>query len=443
MAEITDVRGVGPATAIKLKKVGINSAKDLAAANVDNLIDAGVRQATATKIITTAIEMVGEVKDKTIDDIKTDVLSEIGELKAKKPKKTPVKKAKKKVKIKPVEPEQAAVSTVKGVGPKTRKTLEESGIVTAAYLANAHVDSLLMMGIGKTTAVKIINNARQQLGIEEQLSLDDSGLADIPLEEPVKKEVSKDVKSKKVKKPKKKATVVSSPMPQGIPTKKKRGVQIIAPDATDVSETAEEVEKREGWVVQARELSTEELERKKIRAEEMARARRITRDIPTTPQPIKAIKPAEAKIKGKRPVKVVKVQKKGEKITRKKDKIVDYYSTTTFTTADDPRKRGTTAKATAKQPRAVVERDTYLGKISSHRRSRRVVHNKQVVVKLEAEFNSDQIVGQKVYFTYPDNDQRVAGSIAKRFGKSSSKKVLVYFKKGIRREGIHQKIFIK
>jgi hypothetical protein len=62
-------------------------------------------------------------------------------------------------------------------------------------------------------------------------------------------------------------------------------------------------------------------------------------------------------------------------------------------------------------------------------------------VELDNVFEPDQLVGQKVYFNYPEGE-KVSGRISKRFGKRSSKKVLLQFENGIREEGIFQNVFI-
>ena len=66
-----------------------------------------------------------------------------------------------------------------------------------------------------------------------------------------------------------------------------------------------------------------------------------------------------------------------------------------------------------------------------------------MIVQLEEDFNSDQMVGQSIYFVYPHNNMRVPGSIAKRFGKASSKKVIAKFQKGITQKAVNAKIFTK
>ncbi|MHA2169966.1 MAG: helix-hairpin-helix domain-containing protein [Candidatus Kariarchaeaceae archaeon] len=416
--ELTKVNGIGPATAIKLQAGGIKTAEDLAGKEPEQLVILGVGKATATKIIKNAIDAVGTVEKQPKK-----------EKKAKKP-----EKKVKKPKPKEVDDTGFLVGQVSGVGPKTEKILIEAGYTSAQSLAKAVPDDLIGLGIGKTTAGKIIKNASESIG-------------EVPEVAPEKVE-----KPKAKTKPKKKAKLEKevptaedqrSPMPQGIPTKKKRGVQIRG-ISEEEAEQAEKIAKPEGWGVKAKKLSKSEIEARKKRQEEIARSRKITRPIPTSLRPVKAVKDKETTEKGEKPVKLEKKEKKVSKQVKKKAKAIDYYSQRDIhMVKTGARKRGISAKSSTKQPRIELDRDTYLGKISSHRRSRRVVHNRQVIVDLDEGFNPEQLVGQKVYFTYPDNEMRVPGSVARRFGKSTSGKVLVFFKKGIRMEGIHQKLFIK
>ncbi|MCE7737667.1 MAG: hypothetical protein GPJ54_22440, partial [Candidatus Heimdallarchaeota archaeon] len=260
------------------------------------------------------------------------------------------------------------------------------------------------------------------------------------------KEKAKPTKPKAKKKEKAEPVTehARSPVPQGIPTKKKRGIQIRKIDLEEDEAETEAVEKPAGWGVKAKELSTDEIERRKARQADIAKSRRITRKIPLKPEIMKAVKTADVKERGSKPEKADKKKKK-IKLSKKREKEqVEYFTQfdihpPTLTS----RNRGVSGKAGVSKPRITLERDTKLGRISSHRRSRRVVNRNQVILKLENGYKPDQLVGQKVYFRYPDTEVKVPGTIAKRFGKVSSGKVLVYFKKGIRREGLNQAIFIK
>lgn len=435
--ELTEVKGIGPATAIKLKTAGINTAEDLANASIEDIVSAGIRKPTATKIVTNAKEVVGTSPEPKKSE--------------EKPKKAP-KQTSKKLKAKEEKTEIRAIkipiSYVKGVGPKTRNILEEAKITTAQDLAKVNLEKLVEIGIAKSTANKIISNAVEQVGVlpsEEKPSKKVEKKAEKKEEPQPPKEKAKPVKPK-AKKEKKEEPVTDharSPAPHGIPTKKKRGIQVRKVDLDDEDATTEAIEKPAGWGVKAKELSKEEIKRRKERQAEIAKSRRITRPIPLKPEVAKALK-TETKEKGLKPEKVEKKKKK-IKLSKKRDKVKVEY----FTQSDihppilTSRNRGVSSKAGVSKPRITLERDTRLGRISSHRRSRRVINQKQLILKLENGYKPDQLVGQKVYFTYPDTEVKVPGTIAKRFGKVSSGKVLVYFNKGIRREGLNQAIFIK
>ena len=431
--ELTEVKGIGPATAIKLKAAGINTAEELANASIDDLVAAGIRKPTATKLVNNANEVVGTSSDKPKSEEKP----------AKAPKQTskqPKPKDDSKGEIKAV---KIPISYVKGVGPKTRNILEDAEITSAQALASQNQEDLVELGIGKATAAKIIANAIDQIGV-------------LPGEEkaPAKKKKAEKVvtetkpeaepKPKKEKKPEAQpAEHERSPIPQGIPTKKKRGIQIRK--ASELEEPAEvaDVEKPTGWGVQAKELSKDDIERRKARQEEIARSRQITRPIPLKPEPVKAVKTEKA-AKTTKPQKVDKSKKKVKLSKKQTKQVIEYFKApSVMDQTEASRKRGISGKAGTAKPRIVLERDTFLGKITSHRRSRRVVHYRQVIVKLDNGYKPDQLVGQKVYFRYPETTAKVPGSIGKRFGKASSGKVLVYFKKGIRQEALNQKIFIK
>ena len=100
-------------------------------------------------------------------------------------------------------------------------------------------------------------------------------------------------------------------------------------------------------------------------------------------------------------------------------------------------------KAGVAKPRSIVDRNLPIGKISSHRRSRRVTHPTQVIVNLTEDFRPNTMLGKKIYFTYPDTEVKVPGSISSRFGKEGSRKVIAKFSRGVRTEGLNQLIYTK
>lgn len=355
------------------------------------------------------------------------------------------------------------VLRVSGVGPKAAERLAEANITTAEELAKATSQKLMDVGFTENRANKFITAATLLLESEsttEKPKKAPKAKKEVPVEEKKPKkapkkdtiveeeaEEEKEVKEEKPKKKSKKSKKdlredQRSPSPKGIPTKKKRGVQVrIISEDEEASITR--VEKKEGWGVVAKVLTEKEREEKRIRLEAMTRSAKITRPIPTKPEVVKGKKVKKAKsVKSEKKEKVKKVVKlKAKKVK----KIIEYYSQDDlFPEKTGDRKRGVSAKSSGTStPRITLERDTYLGMISSHRRSRRVINSSQVIVDLDVDVKPDSLVGQKVYFIYPDNKMKVPGSISKRFGKVSSGKVLVNFKKGIRTDGIHQKLFIK
>ncbi len=354
---------------------------------------------------------------------------------------------------------------IKGVGPKAAEKLIAAGIETAEALSKSDIDTVVAAGLGKKTAEKIINNAKELLATA----------SDAPKEEKKAKKAKKapkekaPVEEKKPKKAPKKKKVVEepieeeiveeeleevdetdiqvaeherSPTPSGIPTKKKRGVQIRSTPKVKAKKRVT-VEKPAGWVVEAKELSADEIKKKKKRQEELSRQHRITRDIPQHPKPIKSTK-AKTEDEKERPIKVVHKKKKAKIQNKKVKEVIDYYTVEDLKEREVSfRKKGISGKTGTKKPRINIDRNTAIGKISSHRRSRRVIHHKQVIVDLVEGYNPNALLGQKVYFVYPDTEVKVPGSITKRFGKQSSAKVLANFQRGVRTDGINQKLFIK
>ena len=174
--ELTEVKGIGPATAIKLKTAGINTAEDLANASLEDIVSAGIRKPTATKIVTNAKEVVG-----------TSPESKKSEEKPKKAPKQTSKKLKAKEDKSEIRAVKIPISYVKGVGPKTRNILEEANITSAQDLAKANLEKLIELGIAKSTANKILSNAVEQVGV-------------LPSEEkPAKEKVKKADKKEEVK----------------------------------------------------------------------------------------------------------------------------------------------------------------------------------------------------------------------------------------------------
>jgi len=436
--DLTEVKGIGPATAVKLHGAGIRTAEALASSQVDHLVSI-VGRATARKIITNARELLEEkgVNVEQLQEEPVEIVTEEPEVES---------------------DDESSLRNVQGIGPKTQKDLIAAGFDTVDKLANADIKQLTKVeGVGKATAEKFIQSAKDVLGIEEEeeeeLEAELDEIEDEDLHEEVEEvieeeEIDEDFDEDILYEDGVRTEHRRSPTAQGIPTKKKRGVQI-ASEATkiDLDDLDTDVaEAKSGWQVKAKELTEEEREARQKRQEMLRAQERITRDIPEPPKPVKA-KGAEKKAKGKKPEKKKKDKKKVKqavkktKAEKKAERHVDYYSNKDIHPIEIYGRPKVSGESSGKsQARIELDRDTYIGKITSKRRSRRNINNRQVIVKLDDGFNPSQLVGQKIYFTYPEG-QKVSGSISKRFGKKSSGKVLVNFKKGVREEAVFQKIY--
>ncbi|MCY3413296.1 MAG: hypothetical protein INQ03_16780 [Candidatus Heimdallarchaeota archaeon] len=421
--DVQKVSGVGPKAAERLKDANISTAEELAGSTAEMLMDVGFTENRANKFIEAANLLVKSVGSKPVapkasteveeepEDIKVEEVEE--DTQKTKPKRAPKKKSKK---------------------PASEEELEE-----------------VVEEKPKKAPKKKVEEEPEEVVEEKPKKTPKKKKVEDEPEEIVEEKPKKTPKKKKVEDEPKKSTKTKdslredqrSPRPKGIPTKKKRGVQVRS--LTEEEAEFQRVEKREtGWAVQAKALSEEEREEKRRRLDEMNKAAKITRPIPTKPEPIKATKKAK-KAKSDRPVKIEKTSKVVEKKAKMERVIIDYYTMDDIKAEEfQPKRRGVAAnKSGVIKPRAELKKGTEIGTISSVRRSRRVLHERQLIVDLSIDMAPDSLVGQKVYFIYPDNEMKVAGSIAKRFGKASSGKVLVNFKKGIRPEAMAQKIFIK
>jgi ribosomal protein L35AE/L33A len=377
------------------------------------------------------------------------------------------------------------IENVKGVGPKTATKLKAANINTAEDLAAQSEEVVTGLGIGKTTAAKIIIAAQEIAGvketktktpketIEKELVEEPQPVTDKPKKETKPKkekvpvveetpvditepvaEVKEEVKPKTEKKPKTKpkkerktATVYED---EPITTKKKKGIQvrkIAESDTEDQIIDDDEASQRSTWKVTAKELSDEAQIKKAERAKLRSEADKITRPIPSPPEPVKAIKTSKKK-KTEKPEKQIKEQKTVQKFEKsKKRRDIEYFTQRgIFEARGDNRTikpRGIKGEAGEAKPRSLVAKGTELGYVASHRRSRRNIHNSQLILQLNEDFDSDSLIGKKIVFTYPDNEKHVVGTIYKRFAKKNSRKVLAKFDKGIRTEAKMAKVFAK
>lgn len=328
------------------------------------------------------------------------------------------------------------IGKVKGVGPKTAKKLLGAGIQSAQDLADQSVDDLIALGIGKKTASNIIREAQ---AIADTRVEDAEPIKDKPAVDESAKEEKKPAPKKKTTKakPKKERTTEDE---EDIPTKKKKGVQIRK--ATKKAEKIAEEEKmqREGWIVKSKELSSEEIEKRKARAKIRSESDKITREIPTKLTAVKAVK--KSKEKGKKPIKKEHQAKKVVKKEKIQKEVKDYYTIADLQHQPTPvRDRMKFAATGEKKPRSVIKKGTELGIVTSHERSRRDIQYTKVIVKLNDEFTAASLLGKRVKLTYPDNEKSIIGSISRTFAKKSSNKVIVKFNKGVRMAGMYVPVF--
>lgn len=143
MTDVTEVKGVGPKTAEKLKSGGFDTAEKLAKASIDDIINLGIGKATASKIIKNAAE-VSASTEKAPEAVETKTSAEpqkapVEEKPKKEPKKKKPKAEPKKKEPKPAEPvtEPEVAEPVKEEKPKKqparkpkRKAPEEDIIAT-------------------------------------------------------------------------------------------------------------------------------------------------------------------------------------------------------------------------------------------------------------------------------------------------------------------------
>ncbi len=370
------------------------------------------------------------------------------------------------------------VVNVKGVGKKTAEKLGSAKIDTAEKLAAATVDEVVALGIGKGTAAKIINNARELVEstiaepveeVKPPAEEPKEEVKETPAEEPVEESIEEPIEEpaeetieepveetpveepvKVAEKPKKKAKKKTTPK-RTIPddydeptySRKKKVAQVkkVEKEVEIIDES--DLENRSTWVVKAKELSEEEKKKKAERKKIRSMADQITREIPSPPQPVKAIKTGK-KAKSEKPVKKQKETKEVKVFEKKKRKVIEYYAPEDIKRSVRTFKvRGKSGVSNESKPRSVIEKGTALGFVSSHRRSRRDINNSQLIVQLNPEFDSEAVIGKTITFTYPDNGAVVVGNIYKRFGKRSSRKVLVKFEKGIRPISRYQIVYAK
>jgi len=372
------------------------------------------------------------------------------------------------------------VVNVKGVGKKTAEKLGSANIDTAEKLASASVEDVIALGIGKGTAAKIIKNAQEitapapveevvettekvvekvkkpakskEVVKEEKVTIPEepAEVIETPAEVFETSEEVVEVAEKPAKKPKKKAKktkpkrVIPEDYDEPTYSRKKKVAQVKKVDKKAEILSENEVETRSTWVVNAKELTQEEKEKKAARKQIRSMADQITREIPTAPQAVKAVKTGKKKTKSEKPIKKDKASKATKTFEKQVKETVEYYSTEDIKRGERTFKvRGKSGKTGTSKPRSVIEKGTAMGFVSSHRRSRRDINNSQLIVQLNPEFDSEAVIGKTISFTYPDNGAVIVGNIYKRFGKRSSKKVLVKFEKGIRPISRYQVIYAK
>ena len=358
------------------------------------------------------------------------------------------------------------ISEVKGIGPATAVKLAEAGIDTAEALAEFQLNDLTEL-VGKTTATKIQKNAKAL--VKKAAKKPAKKAAKKPAKKAAKKPAKKAAKKpakkaakktakKAAKKPAKKEyddiyedgvrqTHMASPISQGIPTKKKRGIQISSKvEKISIKDLKGDADKEDTtWSVKSKELTDEEREARRQRQEMLRAAERITREIPLPPKPIKAVKSGK-KVKVPKPIKkekdekVVQQQVKKSKAEKKAERFVDYYKAKELISSNvSDKPKIYSSKKGKEEPRVEIKRDTLLGRFSSKRRSRRNVNDRQMIVDIIDEYEAEMLIGQKIY--YEMNNVKISGYIVRRFGKKRNKKVLANFKNGLSEEAKYKNVY--
>ena len=242
-------------------------------------------------------------------------------------------------------------------------------------------------------------------------------------------------------------THMASPISQGIPTKKKRGIQISSKvEKISIKDLKGDADKEDTtWSVKSKELTDEEREARRQRQEMLRAAERITREIPLPPKPIKAVKSGK-KVKVPKPIKkeknekVVQQQVKKSKAEKKAERFVDYYKAKELISSNvSDKPKIYSSKKGKEEPRVEIKRDTLLGRFSSKRRSRRNVNDRQMIVDIIDEYEAEMLIGQKIY--YEMNNVKISGYIVRRFGKKRNKKVLANFKNGLSEEAKYKNVY--
>ena len=242
-------------------------------------------------------------------------------------------------------------------------------------------------------------------------------------------------------------THMASPISQGIPTKKKRGIQISSKvEKISIKDLKGDADKEDTtWSVKSKELTDEEREARRQRQEMLRAAERITREIPLPPKPIKAVKSGK-KVKVPKPIKkqkdekVVQQQVKKSKAEKKAERFVDYYKAKELISSNvSDKPKIYSSKKGKEEPRVEIKRDTLLGRFSSKRRSRRNVNDRQMIVDIIDEYEAEMLIGQKIY--YEMNNVKISGYIVRRFGKKKNKKVLANFKNGLSEEAKYKNVY--
>jgi N utilization substance protein A len=157
LVDISDLKGVGPKLEAELRKVDVGTIQDLARMSMEQLTQVpGVGPATAQKLLQAAGEMITKVEAERLVKIRAEA-----------------KAAAEEAAEAPVEageaPEELAareldISKLRGIGPKMADEMRKIGVENLWDLAQSDAETLQQVaGVGPATAEKLLDTAREGL----------------------------------------------------------------------------------------------------------------------------------------------------------------------------------------------------------------------------------------------------------------------------------------
>ena len=410
------VQGIGKKTAEKLRSKGYKSVEDLVKAHIDEVIAAGIGKKVAEKAISNAMKV--PIPRPPLASKSKESPADASDVVPKKPKKKAVAKAEAKVSQQKKAKLTESFQGISGIGKVVENKLKAGGYTTIKEVAEATIQSLVELGIGKKTAENVIKNSQAFLGMDSKPAKS----------EKTKPKVAKKAKTRPVKR---KAETAQEEDFESVFAKRRRGTQTRKIEKKVEKVDKAEEERRSEWIIERRELTPEEIAAREERAKARLDASKITRTAPLPPQPVKAVR-KKKKVAHPKPEKKVKEKKKRKMLKKVKEKF-DYYSAADIplSSRKNIKPRGVKGVSGESKPRLELEKDVAVGFVSSHRRSRRNVKNNTLIIKVNSDYNAKSLIGKKVRFSYPESEKEVIGSIYKEFGKKGSNKALARFRKGV------------